>query len=80
MYDFLFSDPADPHFDEVMAYYHLCKAAGFFRNLGYAEHKTQMTAHVHVPDPLTGSSDYDNAYFSPFENAIYFGHGDTRRP
>ncbi|GAK61601.1 Neutral metalloprotease, putative [Candidatus Vecturithrix granuli] len=76
-YDFLYADPANTHFDEVMAYYHLSKVAEFFRNLGHTEHVTPMPAHVHVPDPYTGNAKYDNAYYSAFENAIYFGHGET---
>ena len=75
-YDFLYADPADTHFDEVMVYYHLSKVAKFFRNLGFAEHNEQMLAHVHVPNPYNGNPNYDNAYFSPFEHAIYFGDGD----
>ena len=76
-YDFLYSDPMDSHFDEVMAYYHLSKVAELFRNLGYTEHSSSMPGYVHVPNPYNGSPNYDNAYFSPSENAVYFGHGDT---
>lgn len=75
-YDFLFSDPANVHFDEVMVYYHLSRIAEFFRNLGYAEHTKSMMAYVHVADPLTGKANYDNAYFSPYDGAFYFGHGE----
>lgn len=76
-HDFLYADPANAHFDEVMAYYHLSKVAELFRNLGYTEHATPMQGYVHVPNPSNGSSDYDNAYFSPYQNAVYFGHGDA---
>ena len=76
-HDFLYSDPTDSHFDEVMTYYHLSKVAELFRNLGYTEHSTPMRGYVHVPNPYNGSPDYDNAYFSPSGNAVYFGHGDT---
>jgi Zn-dependent metalloprotease len=76
-YDFLYSDPSNTHFDEVMVYYHLSKVAEFFRNLGYEEHTDQMTAHVHVPNPYNGEANYDNAYYSSFDNAVYFGHGDA---
>ncbi len=76
-YDFLFGDPAETHFDEVMVYYHLNKINRFFRNLGYEAHDYQMLAHVHVPDPADGNADYDNAYFSPFDKAFFWGHGDV---
>ncbi len=75
-YDFLYSEPTSPHFDEVMAYYHLSKVARFFRNFGYAKHDAPMLAHVHTPDPETGSADYDNAYYSPLKRALFFGHGE----
>ena len=65
------------HFDESMAYYHLSKIGEFFRNLGYDRHASVMPVHVHVADPDTGSPNYDNAYFSPSPNAIYFGHGNA---
>lgn len=76
-FDFLYAEPSDSHFDEVMVYYHLSKVAEFFRNVGHAEHREPMAAHVHVPNPYTGSPNYDNAYFSSFDNAVYFGHGDS---
>ncbi|PIE32974.1 hypothetical protein CSA56_13675 [candidate division KSB3 bacterium] len=76
-YDFLYSDAANTHFDEVMVYYHLNKVAKFFRNVGYDEHTNPMSVSVHVPNPDDGNPDYDNAYFSPFEQAFYFGHGDV---
>ena len=75
-YDFLFADPANAHFDEVMAFYHLNKAAQFFRNFGYAEHAEAMPAHVHVPNLATGSPNYDNAYYSPLKKSLFFGHGE----
>ncbi|GAK49157.1 propeptide peptidase M4 and M36 [Candidatus Moduliflexus flocculans] len=74
-YDFLYQDPADPHFDEVMAYYHLSKVARFFRNFGYKKHDAVMLVHVHTPDPETGNANYDNAYYSPLKRALFFGHG-----
>jgi len=75
-YDFLFADPANPHFDEVMAYYHLSKIARFFRNFGYKKHVTPIPVHVHTPDPETGNANYDNAYYSPLKRALFFGHGE----
>lgn len=75
--DFLYTDPSNPHFDEVMAYYHLSKVAEFFRNLGHTKHAAPMTVHVHVPDPNNGNPNFDNAYYSPFDNAVYFGHGES---
>jgi len=70
-------EPDSTHFDEAMVYYHLSRVGEFFRNLGHSDHTEPMTAHVHVPDPDTHNPDYDNAYYSPSRNAIYFGHGKT---
>jgi Zn-dependent metalloprotease len=64
------------HFDETMVYYHLSRVGEFFRNLGHTDHTEPMAAHVHVADPYTHNPDYDNAYYSPSQNAIYFGHGE----
>ena len=74
-FDFLFEDPDNIHFDEVMVYYHTNKIAGFFRDLGYGEHDSAMKVSVHVPNPYTDEADYDNAYYSPLENALFFGNG-----
>ena len=74
-FDFLFEDPDNIHFDEVMAYYHTNKIAKFFRDLGYHEHSSAMKVSVHVPNPYTDEADYDNAYYSPVENALFFGNG-----
>jgi Zn-dependent metalloprotease len=63
------------HFDEAMVYYHLSRAAEFFRNLGHKTDPEPLFAHVHVPNPYTNEADYDNAYYSSFEQAFYFGHG-----
>jgi Zn-dependent metalloprotease len=75
-HEFIYS-PDNTHFDEAMVYYHLSKVGEFFRNLEYTAQINPLTAHVHVPDPDTHDPDYDNAYYSPFENAVYFGHGKT---
>jgi Zn-dependent metalloprotease len=74
-FDFLFDNPDNIHFDEVMAYYHTNKIAKYFRDLGYREHSSAMKVSVHVPNPYTGDADYDNAYYSPLENALFFGSG-----
>ncbi|MCP4397812.1 MAG: hypothetical protein GY801_11005 [bacterium] len=75
-FDFLFESSDNSHFDEVMAYYHLNKIAKYFRDLGYTEHSSVMKASVHVPNPYTDEAEYDNAYYSPIENALFFGNGD----
>lgn len=75
-HEFLYESD-NTHFDETMVYYHLSRVAEYFRNLGHTNHSEPMPVHVHVPDPDTGNPDYDNAYYSPRENAMYFGHGEV---
>ncbi len=75
-HEFLY-EPNDSHFDETMVYYHLSRVAEFFRNLGYTNQIGLMLAYVHLPDPDTGNPHYDNAFYSPLKNAIFFGHGDV---
>jgi thermolysin len=69
--------PDEAHFDEPMVYYHLNLVAKFFRNLGHTNHVAPMLAHVHVPDPDSGNPHYDNAYYDPRKNAMFFGHGEV---
>ena len=69
--------PDNTHFDESMVYYHLSRVGEFFRNLGYDSHVNPMPAHVHVADPDTGNPNYDNAYYSSSQNAMYLGHGEV---
>ena len=68
-------EPDNPHFDEVMAYFHVDKVHVYFTNLGFKASDDPIQANVHVPDPETKDPDYDNAYFSPETHQIYFGHG-----
>ncbi|MEI6632338.1 MAG: M36 family metallopeptidase [Chlamydiota bacterium] len=66
--------PADTHFDEVMAYYHLDRAAEFFCGLD-PEIETAMAArgtlcaHVHAGERM------ENAWYDPATRGIYFGDG-----
>ncbi len=75
-HEFLY-ETDNSHFDETMAYYHLSRGAEFFRNMGYANQAGLMLAYVHLPDPDTGNPHYDNAFYSPLKNAIFFGHGEV---
>lgn len=68
-------EPDDPHFDEVMVYFHVDKAHTYFNNLGFQGLDDAIQANVHIPDPETKNPDYDNAFFSPEDNQLYFGHG-----
>jgi Zn-dependent metalloprotease len=66
--------PADTHFDEVMAYYHVDRAAAFFTKLDPALEKMTesngcLRAFVHAGDAM------DNAYYDPSTHAIYLGDG-----
>lgn len=66
--------PADTHFDEVMAYYHVDRAGAFFKKLDPAldeamDAKGRILASVHAGDAM------DNAYYDPYTHAIYLGDG-----
>jgi len=62
-------EPENTHFDEVMIYYQINKIHDFFKAMGYSKLDRPMKAVVHY------GTAYDNAYFSPWENAISFGDG-----
>lgn len=71
-------DPSDTHFDEVMAYYHLDRAAEFFRGLDPAVKAAlaaggALRAHVHAGDRM------ENAWYDPATRAIYLGDGGGPR-
>jgi|GEM_PF-1291316 len=68
-------EPDDPHFDEVMAYFHVDKVHIYFSNLGFRGLDSPLLVHVHVPDPESKDPDYDNAFYSPEDHQLYFGHG-----
>lgn len=71
--EFLYA-PRDTHFDEVMAYYHLDRAAEFFKrldpSLGAAfSGRGAISAHVHAGERM------ENAWYDPATLGIYFGDG-----
>lgn len=63
-------DPNDTHFDEANIYYYINTVHDFFKKLGFDKLDWSIKATVHVGDK------YDNAYFSPMENAMAFGDGN----
>lgn len=63
-------EPADTHFDEANIYYYINTVHDFFKSMGYDKLDWAIKATVHVGDK------YDNAYFSPMENAMAFGDGN----
>jgi Zn-dependent metalloprotease len=67
-------DPTDTHFDEVNIYYYINQIHAYFKTLGFNKLDTPLKATVHVGDK------YDNAYFSPMENALAFGDGNRLNP
>jgi Zn-dependent metalloprotease len=69
-----FYRPDDTHFDEVMAYFHVDRAAELFRLLDPSLPAAvagggRMRASVHAGTRM------DNAYFDPATRAIYLGDG-----
>ena len=71
--EFLY-DPSDTHFDEVMAYYHIDRAAEAFGRLdpgietALATRRT-LRVHVHAGERM------ENAWYDPATRAIYLGDG-----
>lgn len=63
-------DPNDTHFDEVQMYYFINKVHDFYAAMGFKKLDFPIKATVHKGDK------YDNAYFSPMENAMAFGDGN----
>ncbi len=63
-------DPDNTHFDEAMIYYHITKIHDYHKALGNPHMDHSMKATVHVGDK------YDNAYYSPWEDAMSFGDGN----
>jgi Zn-dependent metalloprotease len=81
--------PADPRFDEQMLYYHVCRARAFFRRAfgaGPRGGALPATAHIMVAvgkvggvagtqGPPVPMRPLDGAYYSPAQNALFFGDG-----
>ncbi len=63
-------DPDNTHFDEANIYYYVNVVHDFFKNMGFDKLDQPIKATVHLGDK------YDNAYFSPMENALAFGDGN----
>ncbi|MDD5555759.1 MAG: M36 family metallopeptidase [bacterium] len=62
-------DPAETHFDEVMAYYHVDRIAAHLSGIDPHAAAGAITANVHAGDRM------DNAYYDPSTGGIYFGDG-----
>ncbi|MGM0600285.1 MAG: M36 family metallopeptidase [Candidatus Rifleibacteriota bacterium] len=64
-------DPENTHFDEVNMYNYITTIHDFYKNeLGYDGLDKPMRAVVHK------GTNYDNAYFSPWQQSFAFGDGD----
>jgi len=62
--------PDDTHFDEVMIYHHLNVIHDYYKSThGFTGLDKQMKATVHY------GTNYDNAFFSPWEGSVSFGDG-----
>lgn len=57
------------HFNEANMYLYVNNIHAFFSALGHTKHDRPMKAIVNL------GTDYDNAYFSPWQNVIAFGNG-----
>ncbi len=62
-------EPNNTHFDEINMYNYINAVHDFYTTLGLTALDRPMQATVHLGD------NYDNAYFSPWQNAFAFGDG-----
>ena len=63
-------DPNHTHFDEVNMYAYICSIRDFYSRLGFSLlDQQQIKAVVHY------SRNFDNAFFSPYDNSLSFGDG-----
>ena len=62
--------PENTHFDEVGMYNYINTIHDFYKTLGHSKLDRPMKAIVHLGD------NYDNAYFSPWQNSFAFGDGN----
>ncbi len=63
-------DLENTHFEEVGMYNYITTIHGFFKKLGHDKLDKPMRAVVHM------GTDYDNAYFSPWQQMLAFGDGN----
>jgi Zn-dependent metalloprotease len=67
-----------PQFDEQMLYYHVTRVHDWFKSrFGFTRRDSPLAVHAHWP--TIGSNGqvqpYNNAYFSPGSQGLYFGDG-----
>lgn len=65
---------ASKHADEVMVYFHVQRAAEYFRGLGFQDLPAAIPAAVYY------GQDYDNAMFLGWAGALVFGDGHRYNP
>ncbi|MBF0407502.1 MAG: M36 family metallopeptidase [Candidatus Riflebacteria bacterium] len=65
-------DPNDTHFDEANVYFYISNIHDYFWSLGFRRMEFPMTAIVHY------GTNYDNAGFSMWEEALIFGDGAVK--
>jgi Zn-dependent metalloprotease len=72
--------PDDPRFDEQMLYYHASRARAYFRGtFGAGPRGGALPATAHLMQAAgKGTRPLDGAYYSPAENALFFGDGAGR--
>jgi bacillolysin len=72
--------PDDPRFDEQMLYYHASRARAYFRGtFGAGPRGGALPATAHLMQAVgKGTRPLDGAYYSPAENALFFGDGAGR--
>lgn len=67
-----------PQFEEQMLYYHVTRARDWFREkFGFTGRDHPLAVHAHWPalGPNGEPVPYNNAYYSPFRQSLFFGSG-----
>jgi hypothetical protein len=68
--------PADPRFKQTSVYRGLTDMAGWTVARGFPAFPQPLPAFTNLPDPATGTGEYNNAFYSPTYGLFGFGNGD----
>jgi len=71
--------PADPRFKQTSVYRGLTDMARWTVARGFPAFPQPLPAFTNLPDPATGTGEYNNAFYSPTFGLFGFGNGDGVR-
>ena len=69
-------DPANTHFDEVMAYYHVDEAHARYASID-PRIDSILSPDVQIPVVVHYGDRFDNAYYDPYRRGLFFGDGEA---